>query len=73
MRFMDVGTLDLMGAECMVMRWHTGEDGFEISPCRHAREPEEFSRMRALRRSDWARDLAAPGSRALPLWLRYRR
>jgi aminomethyltransferase len=45
MRFMDVGTLTLMGAECMVMRsGYTGEDGFEISaPADIARElAEEF-------------------------------
>ena len=43
MRFMDVRTLTLMGAECMVMRsGYTGEDGFEISiPADIAREIAE--------------------------------
>jgi aminomethyltransferase len=43
MRFMDVRTLTLMGAECMVVRsGYTGEDGFEISiPADIAREIAE--------------------------------
>lgn len=43
MRFMDVRTLTLMGAECIVMRsGYTGEDGFEIStPADIAREIAE--------------------------------
>ncbi len=43
MRFMDVRTLTLMGAECMVMRsGYTGDDGFEISiPADIAREIAE--------------------------------
>ena len=43
MRFMDVRTLTLMGAECKVMRsGYTGEDGFEIStPTDIAREVAE--------------------------------
>lgn len=43
MRFMDVRTLTLMGAECKVMRsGYTGEDGFEIStPTDIAREIAE--------------------------------
>ena len=43
MRFMDVRTLILMGATCMVMRsGYTGEDGFEIStPADIAREIAE--------------------------------
>lgn len=43
MRFMDVRTLTLMGAECMVSRsGYTGEDGYEIStPADIAREIAE--------------------------------
>ena len=43
MRFMDVRTLTLMGADCMVARsGYTGEDGFEIStPADIAREVAE--------------------------------
>jgi aminomethyltransferase len=43
MRFMDVRTLTLMGADCMVARsGYTGEDGFEIStPADIAREIAE--------------------------------
>jgi aminomethyltransferase len=43
MRFMDVRTLTLMGADCMVARsGYTGEDGFEIStPADMAREIAE--------------------------------
>jgi len=43
MRFMDVRTLTLMGAECMVSRsGYTGEDGYEISaPADNAREIAE--------------------------------
>lgn len=43
MRFMDVRTLTLMGAECMVTRsGYTGEDGYEIStPADIAREIAE--------------------------------
>jgi len=43
MQFMDMRTLTLMGAECMVMRsGYTGEDGFEISiPADIAREIAE--------------------------------
>ena len=43
MRFMEVRTLMLMGAECLVMRsGYTGEDGFEISvPADMAREMAE--------------------------------
>ena len=43
MRFMDVRTLTLMGAQCMVVRsGYTGEDGFEISiPADIAREIAE--------------------------------
>jgi aminomethyltransferase len=43
MRFMEIRTLTLMGAECMVVRsGYTGEDGFEISiPADIAREVAE--------------------------------
>jgi aminomethyltransferase len=43
MRFMDVASLDIMSAPCVVMRsGYTGEDGFEIStPARFGREIAE--------------------------------
>ena len=61
MRFMDVRTLTLMGAECMVSRsGYTGEDGYGdlgLLPTSLARSQRNCSQMQTLHRSDLARGI----------------